>query len=159
MKHAYAFGKSSLLTLLLVLSIMVACKDDKDPDPQTPDDNPIVGTWQLTGITPETAGTSIPALDFIKTLAPCYLDLKLTFKSDNSISAADCASAVSTIDPIVPISQAKWKVEGDQLTLSRGTTNQSFKFTQTSTELKVVVNTNTDTTKPAVNAVLAFKRV
>lgn len=159
MKHAHTLGKTSLLAFIMILSVVFACKDDKDPDPKTPDNNPIVATWQLTAITPETPGTVIPAIEFIKGAVQCLFDLKLTFKPDNSITAADCATAVSAIDPIVPISQAKWKVEGENLILSKGSTNQSFKYTQTATELKVIVNTNTDTTKPAVNAVLTFKKL
>lgn len=159
MKHAYTLGKTSLLSLLMILSVVFACKDDKDPDPTPAQDDPIVATWQLTSIAPETAGTTIPALEFIKTLAPCYLSLKLTFKSDKSVSAADCPTAVSAIDAYVPISGATWKVDNGKLTLSKGTTSQTFNYTQTSTELKVIVNTNTDTTKPAVNAVLTFKKV
>ena len=159
MKHAYTLGKTSLLAFVMILSVVFACKDDKDPDPQPVDNDPIVGTWQLTSITPETPGTSIPALTFITTLAPCYLDLKLTFNANNTISTADCAAAVSAIDPFVPVgTDSKWKVEGDKLTLSKGTTSQTFKYTRTATNLTVVVNTNADATKPAVNALLVFKR-
>jgi hypothetical protein len=158
MKHAFPLGKTSLLAFVMILSVVFACKDDKDPDPQPVDNNPIAATWQLTAITPETPGTIIPAIEFAKAIQ-CLFDLKLTFKTNNSITATDCSAAVSAIDPIVPISEAKWKVDGDKLVLSKGATSQSFKYTQTATELKIVVNTNIDTTKPAVNAVLTFKKL
>jgi hypothetical protein len=159
MKKAYTLSKTSLLTLLLILSVVFACSDDKKDEDPKPSDNPIVATWQLSGITPETPGTTIPALALIPTLAPCYLDLKIIFNADFSVSTSDCAAAVTVIDSFVPVgSGAKWEVNGDQLTLSRGTTKQTFKFTQTTTTLTVVVNTNTDTTKPAVNALLVFTK-
>ncbi|MCE7068331.1 lipocalin family protein [Dyadobacter sp. CY326] len=161
MKIYSALSKITLLTFLLMAFVITACNDDDDkPDLQTEDTNPIVGTWQLQSVTPETAGTTIPALAFITQLAPCYLDLKLTFNSNNTITAADCPTAVSAIDPFVPVgTDAKWKVDGDKLTLTRGTTSQEFKITQTATNLTVVVNTETDDAKPPVNALLVFKKV
>ncbi|MCF2520105.1 lipocalin family protein [Dyadobacter sp. CY351] len=160
MKIYTALSKLTLLTFLLMAFVMTACKDDeKEPDP-VEDTNPIVGRWQLTAVTPETPGTTIPALAFIQTAAPCFLELKLTFNPNNTVTAADCPTAVSAIDPFVPVgTDAKWKVAGDKLTLSRGTTSQEFKITQTATNLTVVVNTQSDATKPAVNALLIFKRL
>lgn len=158
MKIFNSLSKITFLTFILVALAFVACKDDKDPDPV--DTNPIVGKWHLTAITPEASGTTIPALQFIFTVAPCILDLKITFNSDNSISTADCPAAVSAMDTFVPVgADAKWKVNGDKLVLSKGTTSQEFKITQSATDLIVVVNTQTDPTKPAVNALLTFKRV
>jgi hypothetical protein len=160
MKIFNSLGKITFLTFILVALAFVACKDDKGPDPDPIDTNPIVGKWHLTAVTPETAGTTIPALQFIFTVAPCILDLKITFNSDNTISTADCPAAVTAIEPFVPVgSDAKWKVNGDKLVLSKGTTSQEFKITQSATDLVVVVNTQTDTTKPAVNVLLMFKRV
>jgi hypothetical protein len=160
MKITHALGKTTFLAFLFMAFAIVACKDDNDdPDPVPVDNNPIVGTWKLTAITPEAAGTTIPALQFITASVPCLYSLKITFKSDNSIETADCSAAVSAIDPFVPVgADAKWKVNNDKLTLSKGTTSQEFKMTQTATDLTVVVNTNTDATKPAVNALLLFKR-
>ena len=160
MKIYAALSKFTLLTFLLMAFVITACKDDdKEPDP-VEDTNPIVGRWQLTAVTPETAGTTIPALAFIQSVAPCILDLKLIFNPNNTLTTADCPAAVTAIDPFVPVgTDAKWKVNADKLTLSRGTTSQEFKITQTDTNLTVVVNTQTDTTKPAVNALLIFKRV
>ena len=160
MKIYAALSKFTLLTFLLMAFVVTACKDDdKEPDP-VEDTNPIVGRWQLTAVTPETAGTTIPALAFIQSVAPCILDLKLIFNPNNTLTTADCPAAVTAIDPFVPVgTDAKWKVNADKLTLSRGTTSQEFKITQTDTNLTVVVNTQTDTTKPAVNALLIFKRV
>jgi hypothetical protein len=160
MKITYALSKLTFLAFLFMAVTIVACKDDDEPDPEVVDTNPIVGTWQLTAVTPEAAGTTIPALDFIKTAVPCLFQLKLTFNANNTLTTSDCDAAVTAISPFVPVgTDAKWKVNGDKLTLSRGTTSQEFKITQTTTDLSVVVNTNTDATKPAVNAVLLFKRV
>lgn len=161
MKISAVLSKFTLLTFLMMAFVVTACKDDDEkPDPKVEDNNPIVGRWQLTAITPETSGTTIPALAFIQTVAPCILELKLTFNPDNTLTTADCPAAVTAIDPFVPVgTDAKWKVNADKLTLSRGTTSQEFKITQTDTNLTVVVNTQTDATKPAVNALLIFKRL
>ncbi|MCE6989096.1 lipocalin family protein [Dyadobacter sp. CY323] len=160
MKINFALTKLSFLAFLIMAVATQACKDDDEPDPGTEDKNPIVGTWQLTAFTPETAGTVIPALDFIKTVAPCILDLKLTFNANNTVTTAGCPAAVTAISPFVPVgTDAKWKVNGDKLTLSTATASQEFKITQTDANLTVVVNTNTDTTKPPVNVLLQFKRV
>ncbi|MCF2504044.1 lipocalin family protein [Dyadobacter sp. CY107] len=160
MKIYTALKKITLLAFLLTAFVVTACKDDdKEPAP-VEDTNPIVGRWQLTAVTPETPGTTIPALAFIQSAAPCILELKLTFNSNNTITAADCPAAVSAIDPFVPVgTDAKWKVDGDKLTLSRGSTSQEFKIMQTDTNLTVVVNTQTDATKPPVNALLVFKKL
>jgi hypothetical protein len=158
MKITSTATKSSLLAFMLVALTMLACKDDEEPEPPV-DSNPIVGTWQLTAVTPETPGATIPALQLLTAIAPCIYDLKLTFNSNNSITTADCPAAVSAMEAFVPVgADAKWKVEGDQLILTRGSTSQQFKFTRTDTNLTVVVNTNTST-GPPVNALLQFKRV
>ena len=160
MKINFALTKLSFLAFLMMAVAFQACKDDDEPDPGTEDKNPIVGTWQVTSIAPETAGTTIPALQFITTLATCIYDLKITFNPNNTITTADCPTAVSAISPFVPVgTDAKWKVNGDKLTLSTATTTQEFKIIQTATNLTVIVNTNTDATKPPVNALLVFKRI
>ena len=160
MKIYAALSKFTLLTFLLMAFVITACKDDdKEPDP-VEDTNPIVGRWQLTAVTPETAGTTIPALAFLQTVSDCIFELKLTFNPNNTLTTADCPSAVSAIDPFVPVgTDAKSKVDGDKLTLSRGGTSQDFKITQTDTNLTVVVNTETVPGKPPVNALLIFKRL
>jgi hypothetical protein len=161
MKIISSLSRITLLTFIFGVLAFTACKDNDDPDPVEPDTNPIVGKWQLTAITPEVAGTTVPALVFLNTVAPaCLYDLKLTFNSNNTITTSDCDQAVSLIDPFVPVgTDAKWEVDGDVLILSKGTTNEEFKITQTATNLTVVVNTETDSTKPAVNVLLLFKRV
>lgn len=160
MKIFKSLSKFTFLTFILVASAFVACKDDNDPDPDPVDENPIVGKWQLTAITPETAGTTIPALQFITTVAPCLFDLKLTFNANNTITPSDCDAAVTAIDPFVPVgAEAEWKVNGDKLVLSKETTSREFKITQNPNDMIVVVNTQIDPTKPAINALLAFKRL
>lgn len=161
MKIINSLSRITLLTFVFGVLAFTACKDDDEPDPEEVDTNPIVGTWQLTAITPEVAGTNIPALVFLTTVAPsCLYELKLTFNSNNKITTADCDAAVSLIDPFVPVgTDANWEVEDDKLILSKGNTSEEFKITQTATNLTVVVNTQTDTTKPAVNVLLLFKKV
>jgi len=161
MKIINALSRVTLLTFIFGVLAFTACKDNDDPDPIEPDTNPIVGKWQLTSVSPEVAGTTIPALVFLTTVAPaCLYDLKLTFNSDNTVTTSDCDAAVSLIEPFVPIgTDASWEVDGDKLILTKGTASEEFRITQTATDLTVVVNTQTDTTKPAVNALLFFKRV
>ncbi|KAA6440129.1 lipocalin family protein [Dyadobacter flavalbus] len=161
MKMINALSRVTLLTFIFAVLAFSACKDNDDPDPVLPETNPIVGKWQLTAITPEVAGTNIPALVFLTTVAPsCLYDLKLNFNANNTITTSDCDAAVSLIDPFVPVgTDAKWEVDGDKLVLTKGSASEEFKITQTATDLTVVVNTQTDTTKPAVNVLLLFKRV
>jgi hypothetical protein len=160
MKISHYATKAFFFAMLALALIVAACKDDKDPEPEPVDNNPIVGTWHLTAITPEPGAAPIPAIEFIKGAVPCIFELKLTFNPNNTISTADCPTAVTAISSLVPVgTNAKWKVNGDKLTLTDGTTTEEFKITQTQTDLTVVVNTNTDTTKPAVNALLLFKRM
>jgi len=154
------------LTRLLYFAIVsltvfaAACKDDKEPEPDPVDNNPIVGTWQLKEITPETPGTTIPELALIPTVAPCIYNLKLTFNSNNTVATSDCPEAILFIGAYVPMgADAKWQVTGDKLTLTNKTTTRELKISQTQTDLNVVVNLNTDTTKPPVNVVLKLKRV
>lgn len=161
MKMFNALSRITLLTFIFGVLAFTACKDNDDPDPVEPDTNPIVGSWQLTAITPEVAGTNIPALVFLNTVAPpCLYDLKLTFNSNNKITTSDCDAAVSLIDPFVPVgTDANWEVDGDKLILSKGNTSEEFRIIQTATDLTVVVNTETNTAKPAANVLLLFKRV
>ena len=155
-----ALSKFTLLVFLFMSVAMTACKDDEEKQPDPVDNNPIVGTWQVTSLTPETPGTTIPGLAFIQTNAPCLSDLKLTFNPNNTVTAADCDAAVGLIEPFVPVGAgAKWKVVGNNLTLSSATVSREFKITQTATELTVVVNTQTAANQPAVNALLKFKRI
>lgn len=158
MKKAYTLSKSSLFALLLILSVVFACKDDKDDDTKPVDTNPIAATWELESITPQTPGTTIPNLALIQAAVPCLYDLKITFKTDNTITTADCPTAVTAIDAFVPISGATWKVDGDNLILTKGTTTQSLKFSQTNDELKINVSVPASGTTAAVNAVLTFEK-
>lgn len=159
MKIFATLSKFTLITFLLMAFVVTACKDDDDkPEPQV-DDNPIVGTWQLVSVTAETPGT-LPELALLPTLASCYLDLKITFKSDNTLTTAECPAAALAIGQIAPVGDGStWKVNGDILNLKSGSTSKDFKISQTSTDLTVVANTQTDVTKPAVNALLKFKRL
>ncbi|WP_439557654.1 lipocalin family protein [Dyadobacter sp.] len=155
------YATRSLYAMLFAMALIVsACKDDKEPEAEPLDNNPIVGTWRLTAITPEPGAPPIQNIEQIKAVIPCIFEMKLTFNANNTIATADCPVAVTAIGTLVPVgTSAKWKVNGDKLTLTEGNNSEEFKITQTQTDLTVVVNTNTDTTKPPVNALLIFKRV
>ncbi|WP_031529726.1 lipocalin-like domain-containing protein [Dyadobacter crusticola] len=160
MKITHYVTKTLYFVMLALALTVAACKDDKDPEAEPVDDNPIVGTWQLTAITPEPGAPPISNIEQIKALVPCIFEMKLTFNANNTISTADCPIAVTAIGTFVPVgTNAKWKVNGDKLTLTEGNVSEELKITQTPTDLTVVVNTNADATKPPVNALLIFKRV
>jgi hypothetical protein len=161
MKTPHYLTRILYFALVCLTVFAASCKDDeKEPEPEPVDTNPIVGTWELEAITPETAGASIPNLGTVISVVPCIYDLKLTFNANNTISTADCPIAVSAIGSLVPVgTDAKWKVNGDKLTLSDKSKSQELKITQNATDLKVVVNAEMDTTKPPANAVLHFKRL
>lgn len=158
MKKTYALSKTTLLAMFMILSVVFACKDDDEPTPDTSD---IAATWELQAITPATAGTTIPNLALIEANVPCLYDLKLTFKSDNTIATADCPLAVTTIDMFVPISGSKWKVEGDKLTLTNEAKNisQTYKYTISGSDLKVNVSIAASAGSPAIDAILSLKKV
>jgi hypothetical protein len=75
MKKTYALSKISLLAMLMILSVVFACKDDDKDDPTPPDTSDIAATWELQAITPATAGTTIPNLALIEAAIPCLYDL------------------------------------------------------------------------------------
>lgn len=161
MKKTYALSKTSLLAVLMILSVVFACKDDDKDDPTPPSTDPIVATWELQAIAPAKAGTTIPNLAVIEQLIPCLYDLKLTFKSDNTIATADCPAAVTTIDGFVPISGSKWKVQGDNLTLTNEAKNinQTYKYTITGSDLKINVSVVATPGSAAIDVVLSLKKV
>jgi hypothetical protein len=161
MKLLKALSKTTLLSFVLLTFVFTSCKkDEKDPDPV--DNNPIVGKWQFESVKPEAAGVTIPALELIPTLAPCIANLVLTFEASNKVLASGCESAVTILTAggyITLGADTKWKVTGNKLQITNGTTVQDLSIVQTATQLSVIVNTNTDPTKPAVNAVIVFKKV
>ncbi len=161
MKKTYALSKISLLAMLMILSVVFACKDDDKDDPTPPDTSDIAATWELQAITPATAGTTIPNLALIEAAVPCLYDLKLTFKSDNSIGTADCPTAVTTIDAFVPISGSKWKTKDGNLTLTNEAKNitQTYKYTISGSDLKVNVSIVASPGSPAIDAILSLKKV
>ena len=160
MKFFNLLGKTVFLSFLLLAFVFVSCKDDDEETPVAVDTNEIVGKWQLTSVTPETAGTSIPALALLPTLAPCYTSLKFTFTSDNKVALSDCDAAVGLVGAIINInSTTTWKVSSGKLTLTNGTTTNDFGLVQNTNEMKIIVNTNTTGSGPAVNAVMSLKRL
>jgi len=155
-------SKIIFLTFLSIASVFTSCKDDDDKDPETVDTNEIVGRWELESATPETAGTSIPALALIPIAAPCAFDLKFTFLSNNTLTATDCESAITALSTFgyLTVGQATtWKVENGMLTLTNGTATQSLPIKQNGDVMTLTVNTNTSGTGAAVNALLMFKRL
>ncbi|SEI89218.1 hypothetical protein SAMN05216327_104431 [Dyadobacter sp. SG02] len=158
MKKAYTLSKTSLLAMLMILSVVFACKDDKDePTPPTSTD-PIVATWQLTAVA-AAPGSTLP-LDPV-TAVPCLYSLKLTFKADYNITTADCPTAVTLINSVIPISGAKWEVKDGNLILKDSSNNtKSFKYTLNGSDLEVAVDDAAVIPgSPAIDVVLKFKKV
>ena len=152
---------SKIILLTLLAFVFTSCKDD-DKDPETVDTNEIVGKWELETATPETPNTTIPALALIPIAAPCAFDLKFTFLSNNTLTAADCESAITALSTFgyLTVGQATtWKVENNILTLTNGTTTQSLPIKQNGNQMTLTVNTNTTGSGAAVNALLLFKRI
>lgn len=161
MKIYTVLRKTIYLTIFSLSLLTVACKDD-DKTPETVDNNEIVGKWQLTSITPETAGTTIPTLASITAIVPCVYSLIFTFESNNKVTPSGCdvATQLLTTTGYLTVGQdTKWKVANSTLTLTTGTTVQSLPLKQNTNEMTITVNTNTATTGPAVNALLLFKRI
>ncbi|MBE9466059.1 lipocalin family protein [Dyadobacter subterraneus] len=160
MKIFNHLNKTAFFAFFLMFLAFVACKDDDDKTTTPVDNNPIVGKWQLTSVTPETAGTTIPALSLLPALAPCIYELKFTFTSDNKVALSDCDAAVALIGGFIQIQNTTtWKVDSGKLTLTNGTTTSSFGLTQNTNDMQILVNTNTSGTGAAVNAVLSLKRL
>lgn len=162
MKMFKILSKTAFLSFLMMAFVFVACKkDDPEPTP-TVDNNEIVGKWKFSSVAPETAGTVIPALASIPTVAPCIADLVFTFTSDNKVTATGCDAAVAIMalsGYLTVGADTKWKVESGKLKLTNGTVTQELPITQKPTEMTITVNTNTDATKPAVNAVILLKKI
>jgi hypothetical protein len=161
MKMFKLFSKTTPLAFLILAAIIVSCKSD-DPTPTPVDNNPIVGSWQYVSVAPETAGTTIVALSLIPTVAPCIGSLVFKFESNNKVSASGCDAAVQVMTAagyITVGSDTKWKVENSKLKLTNGTTVQELPITQQATQMTITVNTNTDKTIPAVNAIITLKKI
>ncbi|WP_254412867.1 lipocalin-like domain-containing protein [Dyadobacter diqingensis] len=152
--------KTAFFSFLLVAFVFVGCKDDDDDNNTTPvDNNEIVGTWQLTAITPETSGT-LPEIALLPGLAPCIYSLKFKFTNDNKVALSDCPAAVTLIGSFIKIEgDTKWKVETGKLTITNGSTSNTFALVQNTNDMKITVNTNTTGSGAAVNAILSLKRL
>ena len=149
------------LSILSMALIFVSCKDD-DKEPETVDNNEIVGKWKFSAIAPETAGTNIGDLSLITSLIPCAYNLTLTFSSNNKVTPADCDLAIQGLAAagFLTVGQdTKWKVENNSLKLTNGTTVQTLPLQQSANEMKITVNTNTSGSGAAANAILTFKRI
>ena len=160
MKMFQALSKSAVLAFLMISVILVSCKTD-DPEPTPVDNNPIVGSWQYVSVAPETPGTTIQILALIPTLAPCIGNLVFKFESNNKVTAGNCDAAVTAMAAagFTVGATTTWKVEGSKLKLTNGTTVKEFPITQQPTQMTITVNTNSDTTTPAVNAVITLKKI
>ena len=160
MKPFKVLSKTAILAFLILAVAIVSCKKD-DPEPTPVDTNPIVGSWQFVSVAPETAGTTIQILALIPTLAPCIGSLVFKFESNNKVTATNCDAAVSAMAAagFTVGATTTWKVEGTKLKLTNGATVKEFPITQQPTQMTITVNTNTDTTTPAVNAVIVLKKI
>ncbi|PSL19240.1 lipocalin-like domain-containing protein [Dyadobacter jiangsuensis] len=158
MKKAYTLSKTSLLAMLLILSVVFACKDDDKDEPTPTNNDPIVATWQLTAVA-AAPGSTLPVDP--AALVPCLYSLKLTFKADNSIATADCDNAVSLINAVIPINGAKWEVKDGNLILKDASNNsKSFKYTLSGSDLQVSVDDAAVIPgSAAIDVVLKFKKV
>ena len=160
MKMFKALNKIAIITFLIMSVAIVSCKDDPTPAPV--DTNPIVGSWQFVSVAPEKAGTTIATLELIPSYAPCIKDLVFKFDSNNKVTASGCESAITALAAtgyLTVGSTTIWKVDNSKLKLTNGSTVQEFPITQQATQMTITVNTNTDTTTPAVNAILVLKKV
>jgi hypothetical protein len=159
MKFFDLLRKTAFFSFLLVAFVFVGCKDDDDDDTTPVDNNEIVGTWQLTSVTPEVAGTNIPALAYLPSIA-CIYNLKFKFTNNNKVALSDCDAAVTLVGAYIKIENSTiWKVTTGKLTLTNGSTTSDFGLIQNTNEMKIIVNTNTSGTGAAVNAVLTLKRL
>ncbi len=159
MKFTKLLTQTLFLFVLSLSVVFVACKDDDDDKtPETVDTNEIGGKWQLTGIKTN-AGADVPELGLIKVAAPCVLDLKFTFTSNNKVTSSDCPQATIALSPYVPITaETKWKVENGNLSLTNGTDVKTFPITQAKDEMKITISIElTPGTK--TNGLLVFKRI
>ena len=158
MKKAYTLSKTSLLAMLLILSVVFACKDDKDEPTPPASTDPIVASWQLTAVA-AAPGSTLP-LDPV-TVVPCLYNLKLTFKADYTIGTADCDNAVSLINQVIPINGAKWEVKDGNLILKDASNNsKSFKYTLNGSDLQISVDDAAVIPRsPAIDVVLKFKKL
>lgn len=161
MKPFNILSKTLFFAFLALAFISVSCKDD-DKEPEVVlDNNEIVGKWKFTSATPETAGTSIPALSTLTTLVPCVTELVFTFESNNKLTPSGCDLAVQGLAAAGYLTigaTTTWKVANNTLTLTNGSTTQALPLKQNGDEMTITVNTNTGT-GPAVNALLLFKRI
>ena len=159
MKKAYTLSKTSLLAMLMILSVVFACKDNDKDDPTPPASNdPIVATWQLTAVA-AAPGSTLPVDP--AALVPCIYSLKLTFKADYSITTADCPTAVTLINSVIPIDGAKWEVKDGNLILKDNANNtKSFKYTLNGPDLEIAVDDAAVIPgSPAIDVVLKLKKV
>jgi|TARA_R110002124_G_scaffold16219_1_gene69596 hypothetical protein len=161
-KNESRMKKSNLNLLLVILflgfSVMIiSCKEDEKPKAE--DQNEIVGTWKLSAATPQKTGVTITALTLLPTVAPCYLDLKFVFKSDNNVTVSGCDAAtsiLSTTGYLTVGSATNWKVENKQLKLTNDASVQTFDLIQNGDTMSMVVVT--DATNTDLNVLLTFQR-
>jgi hypothetical protein len=159
MKLLQALSKTTLLSFVLLIFVFSSCKkDEKDPDPV--DTNPIVGKWQFESVKPEDPTVTIPAIAQLQIAVQCLPNLVLNFEANNKVSASGCDQAVLFLSGYLTIgADTKWKVTGNKLQVTNGSLVQELTIVQAPTQFSVIVNTNSDATKPAVNAVIVFKKI
>lgn len=145
--------------MLFTFSVLfLSCKNNDEPKKQE-DKNEIVGTWKLKAASPQKAGSIIPALTSLPAIAPCYLDLKFVFKSDNMATLSGCDPATSALNVLGYLkvgSDTKWKVDNNILKLKTDGAEQSFDITQNGGNMTMVVVT--DASNKDLNVLLTFAR-
>ncbi|SDF99419.1 hypothetical protein SAMN04487996_11487 [Dyadobacter soli] len=158
MKKTYALSKASLLAMFMILSVVFACKDDDDEPTPPVNNDPIAATWQLTAVA-AAPGSTLPVDP--AALVSCIYSLKLTFKADNTIGTADCPTAVTLINSVIPIDGATWEVKDGNLTLKdKNNASKTFKYTLNGSDLQISVDDAAVIPgSPAIDVVLKFKKV
>lgn len=136
--HAKFRSMSSLVVLFALLS-MVACKKDSDPAPQ----NGVEGSWQITAINIAPTFNGIGDYLAIYTLSgdTCPSQTTFNFKSNNSLEITAPAACNATKNELIDLiginNTTTWKVDNNKLTLTTGTTVQTFDLTVDSTTMSI----------------------
>ncbi len=115
-----------LLSIAFLLTTLIACSGDDDGNTTTPEDDTIVGTWNLIAINSDTAldlnedGTASTELETEK---PCVLDTQVSFSADgtlmNNPSFAILAFGNISITCVDSSFDGTWSLDENELTLTQ----------------------------------------
>lgn len=149
-----------LLLFAMFLSVaFISCKDDDD-DPVVENKSELVASWKLSTVTQENPNDTIPAISLLPVAAPCYNQLVLNFTAANKITTSGCDQIIALMAQTGYLTlgtETTWKTDADNLIITNGSTNQSFKYSISGTDLKIIVDTDLTPTSTK-NIVLLFKK-